>query len=276
VFFHFFEHFLEYETKQYELTDKTYELIGIIAFVILTSSVVLFYLSKWLIILSENFLKQHRERWRSFRRRIVHKWYQVPQLIETVYLPIDREGEWYRSDIEHQIGSSRRIHLRLISAYTMFYEEREKFIYEKLNRLGSGVGAKDVRIQLLDRQSPYFQNRAAWYVDKMQRENAPHRPDSVEHYIQRCIEIENIIKARFPHVKIEFYQREPLWRLHIFDDVLYVSTYYDIDGPEEGHRTTVFRLRRDDGGVENIIYFGLAKEFEALRQEHSTVPPRVS
>jgi hypothetical protein len=209
-------------------------------------------------------LKKNREYLRRIKERLVLR--LVNKFHKNIYLPSDREDDTYKNLIIKNITESNKVYLRLLSGYTMLWDQRESYIFKALQRLSrEQLRGKDIRIQLLSREAPEFESRGRWYVEKMLRESALYRCDSFEHYKERCAEIETTLRTEFPEIKLEFYNRTPLWRLHIFDDVMYASNYYVPDGErEEGHVTTAVLLSKEEMGTYNPVYVGLLREFESL------------
>lgn len=144
----------------------------------------------------------------------------------------------------------------LISAYTIFYEE-EKFIFDLLQDLpAKKLKAKDIRVLLLNRDSPTWAERAELLIEKRLKTN-----DSVDFdsYLSRCKESVKRLEAECK-AKVEFYDGRPTWRMYIFDQRLFVSRYY---GPPsrfvEGHLSSVSAF-----DASHPMYAWLYTEFEQL------------
>jgi len=175
---------------------------------------------------------------------------------------LDRGKDEFKQDIIKNIQNSKKIYFLVLSAYTMFYDEREKFILEALENLDrKKLKEKDIKILLLNRESKQFESRGRWFVKKMRRDRAPYRVKDYKEYVLRCEDIEkelqDIVKPSTENA-ICYYDCSPIWRLHIFDDMVYVSIYKDDVG---GHLTSLFRFEKE---AHDTIYLGLSKYFNYL------------
>ena len=140
-----------------------------------------------------------------------------------------------------------------VSSHTIFYDENEKFILTAFKNLTqTEIEKKDIRFKLLNKQSKHFIDRAKWFTGYLNRIEAPNRC-SYEEYIRRCDQIVQDIKTIFPQAKIEFYDRSPIWRIGIFDETLFVSTY---ETGIEGHMTNIFQFYN-----KNPMYNGFLSYF---------------
>jgi hypothetical protein len=63
------------------------------------------------------------------------------------------------------------------------------------------------------------------------------------------------------HMGIEYYNSEPLWRLMIFDEAVYIASYLDKDGERlEGLFSSVTRIP-----VDTSVYDGFLMHFDRLQ-----------
>ncbi|NKE72964.1 hypothetical protein [Candidatus Manganitrophus noduliformans] len=230
----------------------------------LITLIIMFFSLYFLIFLIHLYVKRNRDKLKKLRGRFGH--WLVGKFHKVIYLPADRESETYKKLITEKIKESKRVYLRLLSGYTMVWDDRENYVFKALQGLSrEQLRRKDVRIQFLSREAPEFEPRGRWYVEKMRRDDVRYRCDNFDHYKERCAEIEANIRMDLPEIKLEFYNRAPLWRLFIFDDNMFVSNYYAPDGErEEGHMNTAVELSREEGGTYNPIYVGLMREFQSL------------
>src|SRR3989338_3520751 len=191
-----------------------------------------------------------------------------PQYEAFIYEEIKRGGLDFKKDMESSIEKSNKIYFLLLSSYTMCYDPREQFILEKLKNLSrSDLGKKEIKILLLDRDSKEFEERGKWFVNKMNQEDAPFRVKNYKEYYERCAQIEKKLKELLkysPKSFIRFYKGKPRWRLHIFDEVVFVPTYrQNIDG----HLTPLMRFSRNINQQPNNlspVYHGFYLWFNDL------------
>jgi hypothetical protein len=188
------------------------------------------------------------------------KLFEKPSL-DKRYTVEERNKEKYKEAIRKQIHSSKRIYFRLISAHTMFYEDKEKFIIGLLRGLSLDDidKKKDIKIQLLDRSSPSFNQRAEAYVEYINRQDLPYKC-SCDEYMKRCERIQDILMRIVGRENISFYRRRYLWRLFIFDNVIFVSTYSD-DPLVEGHLSPAYSFNRE---CDVSLFDGFLAEFNSL------------
>jgi hypothetical protein len=162
----------------------------------------------------------------------------------------------YQREIEDHVKSSRRIYLLLVSGQTMFFDPKEQFLHGALENLTlQALSQKDIRFRLADPNGETFRQRAAWLVDEMKRRMEPWAVRDVQEYTTRC----GTIAARLRQISddVQYYKREPLWRLLIFDESMYVSTYRDPSGERhQGQLTWVSQIP-----AESAIYVGLLAHF---------------
>jgi hypothetical protein len=135
----------------------------------------------------------------------------------------------YQKDIKEKIKNSTKIYFLLVSGQTMLYDPKEQFIYDTLLKLPfEELKKKDIRIKLLDTKTKAFTERAQWLIEEMKKNKDLWAIGSVDEYLMRCYHIAKQLKDITPHVT--HYKEEPLWRLCIFDDSMYLSTYVDSEG----------------------------------------------
>lgn len=175
----------------------------------------------------------------------------------TKFLEEERTQESYKSELIEQIDKSKTIYFLLLSAYTMFYDDKEKFIFEHLKSITSTEmqkSMKNIRILLLERGAKgnyrLFESRGRWFVREMKQENASYRVTNYTEYVTKCEGIERELK-RIGEVK--FYKDDPIWRLFIFDTAIYVSIYGD---RKSGHQTPIYKLP-----ISSEDPFGIATGF---------------
>jgi hypothetical protein len=190
-------------------------------------------------------------------------------LVAKKYTVEERSSEKYKKAIREEIKSSKRIYFRLISAHTMFYDDIEKFIPQLLEEEFTikKLEEKDVKIQLLDRATVCFNERARNFVGSLNKKNMTF---SCEEYLYRCRTIIERLERLFGKEKITYYQRKYLWRLLIFDDKIFMSAYFDKPGLIEGHLTPAYAFSRE---FDPVIFDGFLEEFNSLYKKAYTTPP---
>lgn len=201
-------------------------------------------------------------------RKIVRKifyaivtFFREPPFIVVKYTAEERSEGRYHKAIEEQIKNSTRIYIRLVSGHTMYYDGRESFVLNLLKDMSKNeVDKKDIKIQLLDRSNVSFEERAQRFVELMDKQQAKYRC-SYKEYLKRCEEIEDNLEEIIGKNSISFYKRKYLWRLHIFDDVIFISSYSD--GPEmiEGHLSSAYSFNRE---CDASLFDGFLEEFNSL------------
>jgi hypothetical protein len=191
-----------------------------------------------------------------FIERIVNKAIPISQVIRAAYGGEERNQEHFKKEISKHLLNSKRIHLLLISGHTMFYDEREKFIRDILKDISiKGCEKRDIRIKLLDRSTEEFQKRAQWFSQYLFKIDAINKC-SYEEYVNRCQKNEIELKVFFPGCELRFYESMPLWRIHLFDDAIFLSLYQE---GIPGHLTQILQFFSG-----NIIYEGFSKYFNML------------
>lgn len=177
------------------------------------------------------------------------------------YTREERSADKYRKAIEEQIKKSNRIYFRLISGHTMFHVKDEMFILDALRSIpDTERERKDIKIQLLDRRTVSFEERAKKFVETMERERRPERI-SYQEYVRRCELIEQEFIRLVKRERVCFYQRKYLWRLHIFDDRIFISTYCDKPEWVEGHLSPAYSFNRES---DASLFDGFLTEFNSL------------
>ena len=117
--------------------------------------------------------------------------------------------------------------MRLLSGRTMYFDGKEKFILDALKNLPpEKLKAKDIKIQLMEMDSPLFNDRAGEAIAALEKTD-PNKRISFNEYLELCKNIERDLTRTFGKDKVHFYQRKYLWRLHIFDDLILISNYGD-------------------------------------------------
>lgn len=173
----------------------------------------------------------------------------------------ERSAEKYRTAMEEQIKKSKRIYIRLLSGHTMYYDERETFILEALKDLtGKELETKDIKIQLMDRNVDSFNERAVKFVALLEEKKSPQRI-SYDEYLRRCQKIESEIVDAFGKEIVKFYRRKYLWRLHIFDDVIFISAYSDEPCLVEGHLSPAYSFHKE---YDPSLFNAFLSEFNSL------------
>ena len=133
----------------------------------------------------------------------------------------------FKNLMEDQIKKSNKIYMRLLSGRTMYFDGKEKFILDALKNLPpEKLRAKDIKIQLVEMDSPLFMERAGEAIASLGKTD-PNKEISINEYIELCKNVEADLVKTFGEEKTRFYQRKYLWRLHIFDDMILISNYGD-------------------------------------------------
>ncbi len=190
-------------------------------------------------------------------------------LFSQQYTAEERNTEKYKKALSEKIKTSKRIYFRLLSAHTMFYDDKEKFILNLFNNFTENdKREKDIKIQLMSREAITFEERAHSFVRAKEKENSAF---SYDEYMERCKHIETRLTEIFGREKIKFYQRKYLWRLHIFDDTIFISNYSDIPEMTEGHLAPAYSFNRE---CDASLFDGFLKKFESLYQR--TRPPEIT
>lgn len=158
-----------------------------------------------------------------------------------------RTEQAFIDDLKANIVRSNKIHILSISGNTMFNDERERFVPETLFAQSY---KKDVKFKFLSPDAPIWSERARWYVEKLRRSGAS-SPLTIDEYKEECGNIAMRLCGCWPK-SVSYYSREPFYRMHIFDDCLFISLYgfYDdrkIFSWEEGHLTEVLKINRTPG-----------------------------
>lgn len=239
--------------------QNTLTLILYIAFAII--SLIVYYLTS--ILTDKLNIKQNaRKCFYWLLEKTYQKIKKIHPKVSRSYLPRERDGESYRQAITEQIRKSHRVYLRLLNAHTMFYDERENFISDILENLPFKQlrGEKDIKIQLLDESTKYYSERASKFVDKMNKEDHKHKCPYPE-YLERCKKIKKHLEEMIAPERISFYKRKYLWRLLIFDDVIFISTYSDSPELIEGHLSTAYAFTRN---TDPYLFEGYLDEFLSL------------
>lgn len=194
-------------------------------------------------------------------------------LITKRYTVEERSTEKYKEAIKEQFASSKRIYFRLLSAHTMFYDDKEKFIVNLLRKLSvEDIDDKrDIKIQLLDRSSSSFDERANNYINLMDLHDLPYKC-SYQEYMTRCKKIENALIRIVGIDNVSFYSRRYLWRLYIFDNNIFVSTYSDKPEFIEGHLSTAYSFNRD---CDVSLFDGFLEEFNSLYKKTQNISSSV-
>lgn len=177
--------------------------------------------------------------WKSFEDQAS---YAIRFVLRVPPRKIYREGERasreFRGHVCRSIRYSRHMYFLLFAGYTMVYED-ESFILEAIRELSlKQLQSADIRFLLLDPQSQHWLLRAKDFVEARRGSG---RVNNVDEYKEMCRQARTTIE-QIPGVQIVNYDgAPPLWRLHIFDDYVFVSRYSEHGDPEfkEGHRTWV-------------------------------------
>lgn len=173
----------------------------------------------------------------------------------------ERSADKYRVAMEEQIKKSKRIYLRLLSGHTMYFDEKETFILNALKNLSQKeIEAKNIKIQLMDRAADSFNERARKFVTLLEENNSPQRI-SYDEYLRRCKEVELKLIQTLGNERIKFYRRKYLWRLHIFDNVIFISTYSDEPNLVEGHLSPAYSFHRE---YDQSLFDAFLSEFNSL------------
>lgn len=212
------------------------------------------YLSKVKHI--QNFIKKTKE----LKCESINNFYRTFGIIKK-FEAEELSGDNFKIEVERQIKKSKRIYFRFLTGYTIFFGEKKAFIWNTLKNLSpEEIKIKDIRIQLLNRTSPYFNHRVNKIVLLLEKGD-PQNRISFNEFLQRCKDIESEFAKLIGADRIAFYQRKYLWRLFIFDDVIFTSFYYDDVNFAEGHLLPVysFHKERNEALFETIL-----EEFNSL------------
>lgn len=202
------------------------------------------------------------ETWKNFKTKVatlVMKWFGEDEAV------VDRQSEEFKQEIRVRIKSSHIVYALLLSGYTMFFNDNiEGFILEELKKLPHEERKnKDIKIQLLKRNSTAFKIRAEEFITMMEgRDDIPfaQKVSSLDEYIGRCKNIEQELKE-ISNNNVEFYRREPIWRAYIFDDMAFISVYQD--GVDSAF-SEVLKYPRKTHDIVTPAYQGLLKHFNSL------------
>jgi len=175
-------------------------------------------------------LRQHLKRWRED----IHL---TKGAIEA--FPQSQRPDDYKSSVIENLHSSRSAKLLLLSGYTMFYDN-EHYLLDEIGAIGKST-EKEFSVLLLNPYSSAFKSRGSVFVRRLRaRSNTdPAHIRKMSEYIQRAIDIRKQLEKLLPHAKIAYYDSQPTWRLHIFDNYLFMSSY---DEDKDGHLTEAFRI----------------------------------
>lgn len=164
-------------------------------------------------------------KWHKFLKRITKR-YSNQYLKNVFFIGEERKNGQYRKEINKQIKKSKKLYFLLITGYNMYYTKDEFFVIKALQKLNDQEKKqKDIKIGLLDRNCPYFKQRANRYLKWLKENEHPARCETLAEYITKCEQIENSLRTLLPTAKFFFYQEKPIWRLHVFDDSIFVSNY---------------------------------------------------
>ncbi len=171
-----------------------------------------------------------------------------------IYSEGERATKLFRNHLCRSLKESAHVYLLLFSGYTMVHEE-EKFILEAFKQLSvTELEAKDIRILVLDPECKFWETRATAFLESKKNWR------SLAEYKQLCEDARHVL-SRIPCVNVATYNgTPPLWRLHIFDDYMFVSRYSEPGDPDfrEGHRTEVVSIKR-----QNPMYNWLYSAFRS-------------
>lgn len=233
--------------------------------ILLVGFVVLFPLLDWII--RRGPLKRLR---RAIAVGVIRAWAELRGRPRTTIFDVaERTGDSFQEMLIGHLAKSHKIYFRLISGDTMFHDPVEQFILETLDLPQTeNTPNCDRRVQLLDRSTEEFRTRAQWFVHENLDQHRAGRPlVSLDHYIHACEDNERTFRQR--GFRIFRYRSHPNWRLHIFDDAAFVSSYGD---REEGHRTPCIMIPREaKRDRPNPLYSLLLAEFERCCNEDREV-----
>ena len=109
----------------------------------------------------------------------------------------------------------------LFAGYSMAFAD-EKFLLDALHHLPSDeLASKDIRLILLDRDSPHWDRNAQVTVEN----TAALKRGGVGGFKELCSNAERQIRSIIDHAKITTHKANPAWRLYIFQDRVFVSRY---------------------------------------------------
>jgi hypothetical protein len=168
----------------------------------------------------------------------------------------EREFDNFKRQFKAHLLKSHTLDFLLLSGHTMFYDAKEIFIMKCLKEMGTSLRERPFRVLLLNPRCRAFHARAKMFIRSAEAELDPGRPDNEEVYFRRCKEI--IEKFRTLGAVVRFYQIDSVFRLHLFEDTVFVSFYGQATG---GHLTMGYRFDKED---ETSIYFGFKKYFDSI------------
>lgn len=207
----------------------------------------------FLLILSSEKVKNFFE-----KLRYILRWNFKNKINE--YSGEERGSEDYKKIVIKYLKESQKVRFVLLSAYTMFYDEREFFIKDTLEKIPKEKRVqKEIIFLLLDPESREFNVRAKWFVKRISKlpTNDPRRVNNLEEYKNRC---RSIIINLEKLGTVKYYCSIPIWRLQIFDRTVFVSTY----GRErDGHLTNVLQFP-----AEHPMYDGFYKFFDSIYKRY--------
>jgi len=200
--------------------------------------------------------------WVNFKFRLLKSTKTTKHTV--VFPPTDRgSSEDFKKRVIKNIERSKRLYFLLLSAHTMFYDERETFIMDKIKNLpAQELKEKDIKFLLMDKNNTFFRKRGEWFVGEMRRLDYPYHVFTYNEYLNRCKEIEREI-LKIP-INLKFYKTIPVWRLMLFDEELFVSIYQ----PEvEGHLSAIYMIKKISDHPKMSLYWGFYDYFTSLYSE---------
>jgi hypothetical protein len=173
-----------------------------------------------------------------------------------------RNQQPYKNGLKRLLIQSRSLYFQLISGYTMAWDDQEEFILDVLRDLSPEDRMyKEFKVLLLDPDCVAFKRRAEWFIAQMNDHHSKGhhdkgRVDSVAEYVKRCKAIADELKRL--GAEIRYYNYDPIWRIHLFDNVVLVSYYSD---SKAGHQTSVNVFPRGD---TDGMYYAFLKRFKIV------------
>jgi hypothetical protein len=193
------------------------------------------------------------------------EFWKSKKYVPGVFSAEDRTTEIYKKRIIDNIETSKIMYFSLLSGHTMFFDETETFIINKIKKLPADeLKTKDIRFQLMDRNQHLFKKRGEWFIKEMNEKRYPYRVTTYTEYLRRCDEIEREISQISSNIKVDYYKDFPVWRYFIFDKELFVSIYQPTI---EGHLSMVYRIRKISEDSKKELYWGFYDCFTSLYKQ---------
>jgi len=176
--------------------------------------------------------------------------------VKKVFRGDERNSIQLRHSIIDAMGKSNTMRLLLLSGYTMFFDSKERYIYDTLKRLRENDHDKKVMALILNPESKAWEHRAKWFIKEMNKTSEPAMVIDVKEYKERCYKI--ITELKKIGAKVRLYNNIPIWRMHILDQYVFLSAY---TSKNSGHLTSMYRFAKLD---VDSMHHSLTKYFDDL------------